>query len=134
MPSVLREALFPKRRSYRCRPLPARRAGFCYRVAGAERWVRPPEAMREKATSPSRRAGALGVHSLDRFVFSVPDLDPAERFYRAFGLEPRRDGNRLDLVAAGGSHCWGSLHADGEAKRLRFLRFGAWEDEDRKST
>ena len=31
------------------------------------------------APSTTRRAGALGVHSLDRFVFTVPELDAAER-------------------------------------------------------
>ena len=31
-----------------------------------------------------RRSNALGVHSLNRFVFTVPDLAPAEAFYQAF--------------------------------------------------
>ena len=37
----------------------------------------------------------------NRFVFSVPDFAPAERFYTAFGLDVRRDGNRLDLRTHG---------------------------------
>ncbi len=76
-----------------------------------------------------RRPGALGVHSLDRFAFSVPDLAPAEHFYAAFGLELRREGSRLDLYAAGHSHRWGCIHADGKPKRLQYLRFGAWEED-----
>jgi catechol 2,3-dioxygenase-like lactoylglutathione lyase family enzyme len=76
-----------------------------------------------------RRPNALGVHSLNRFAFSVPDLAPAERFYRTFGLDVRRDGDRLDLYSHGHSHCWGSIHADGKPKRLQYLSFGAYEDD-----
>lgn len=80
------------------------------------------------ARSP-RRPDALGVHSLDRFVFSVPELGAAERFYEAFGLDVRRDGNRLDLYAHGHPHCWGSVHANGQPKRLQYLCFGAYEED-----
>jgi catechol 2,3-dioxygenase-like lactoylglutathione lyase family enzyme len=71
----------------------------------------------------------LGVHSLDRFVFSVPDLDVAERFYRSFGLDVRRDGNRLDLCTRDSDHCWGSLFANGRPKKLQYLRFSAYDDD-----
>ncbi len=77
-------------------------------------------------TTSRRRPSALGVHSLDRFSFSVPALAPAEQFYAAFGLELRREGSRVDLYAAGHPHRWGSIHADGKPKRLQYLRFGAW--------
>ena len=43
-----------------------------------------------------RRAGVHAVHSRDRFVFSVPDLEPARRFYTAFGLDVREAGRHLD--------------------------------------
>ncbi len=76
-----------------------------------------------------RRPNALGVHSLNRFAFSVPDLEPAERFYSTFGLDVRRDGDRLDVYSHGHSHCWGSIHADGKPKRLQYLSFGAYEDD-----
>ena len=79
--------------------------------------------------TPPRRANAVGVHSVDRFVFSVPALEPAERFYRAFGLDVRVDGNRLDLYTHGHPHCWGSVHANGQPKKLQYLRFGAYEDD-----
>jgi hypothetical protein len=82
--------------------------------------------MDKQATQP-RRQNFLGVHSVNRFVISVPDLDPAERFYSAFGLDVRRDGNRLDLYTHGHSHRWGSVHADGKPKRLQYLSFGAYE-------
>jgi catechol 2,3-dioxygenase-like lactoylglutathione lyase family enzyme len=81
--------------------------------------------------SPSahRRPNTLGVHSLDRFVFSVPDLDAAERFYRSFGLDARRDENRLDLCTRESAHCWGSVFANGRPKKLQYLRFSAYDDD-----
>ena len=83
----------------------------------------------DTSARPPRRPDTLGVHSLDRFVFSVPDLAEAERFYQAFGLDVRRDGNRLDLYAHGHPHCWGSVHANGQPKRLQYLCFGAYEED-----
>jgi catechol 2,3-dioxygenase-like lactoylglutathione lyase family enzyme len=81
-----------------------------------------------QATTP-RRSNALGVHSLHRFVFTVPELAPAEAFYRAFGLDVRRDGNRLDLYTFGHPHCWGSVIANGAPKRLQYLSFAAYADD-----
>ena len=76
-----------------------------------------------------RRRNALGVHSLDRFAFSVPDLAEAERFYRSFGLDVSRQGDRLDLRTYGEPQCWGRVHGNGQPKRLQYLRFGAYEDD-----
>ena len=75
-----------------------------------------------------RRQNALGIHSLERFVFSVPDLAPAERFYDAFGLDARREGDRLDLRTHGNPHCWGSIHG-GAGKRLEYLSFSAYDED-----
>jgi catechol 2,3-dioxygenase-like lactoylglutathione lyase family enzyme len=83
----------------------------------------------EKQATPLRRPDALGVHSLDRFVFSVPDIDVAERFYSAFGLDVRRDGNRLDLRVYGNAHCWGSVVANGQPKKLQYVCFSAYDDD-----
>jgi catechol 2,3-dioxygenase-like lactoylglutathione lyase family enzyme len=83
----------------------------------------------DNAATPPRRPNAVGAHSVNRFAFSVPAIAPAERFYRAFGLDVRGDGNRLDLYTHGHSHCWGSIFADGEPKRLQYLSFGAYEDD-----
>ncbi len=77
-------------------------------------------------TGLPRRAGTVGVHSVDRFVFSVPDLEPAQRFYAAFGLDVRRVGERLDLHTFGHPHCWASVHAGGAPKRLEYLRLGIY--------
>ena len=49
----------------------------------------------------SRRPGATAVHSVDHFVFSVPDLEVAETFYRAFmSQEPSSEASRRALALA----------------------------------
>jgi catechol 2,3-dioxygenase len=45
----------------------------------------------------SRRAGELGIHSLDSFHFTVPDFAEAQRFYREFGLDMQTKGNLLTM-------------------------------------
>lgn len=80
--------------------------------------------MQVDASTPSRRPGVHAVHSLERFVFSVPDLAEARRFYTAFGLEVRGSGERLDLYTVGHPHCWGSVFASGKYKRLEYLSYG----------
>lgn len=82
------------------------------------------------APSFSRRAGVHAVHSLDRFVFSVPDLQEARRFYAAFGLDVRDADGHLNLYGAGGDHCWGSVFpGSGGPKRLEYLRFGVFAED-----
>jgi len=81
------------------------------------------------ASMSTRRPGVLGVHSLDRFVFTVPELEAAESFYRAFGLDVRRQGQRLDLYTFGHPHCWGSVFATGGAKKLQYLSLGIYADD-----
>ena len=95
-----------------------------------------------------RRPGVLAVHSVNRFVYSVPDLAEAERFYAAFGLDVRRvagvdvagaavgaQAGRLDLHTHGHPHCWASIYQGGGAKALQYLSLGvdaadmaAWRD------
>jgi catechol 2,3-dioxygenase-like lactoylglutathione lyase family enzyme len=80
-----------------------------------------------QAPQALRRSGVTAVHSVDRFVFSVPDLAEAEAFYTAFGLDVRRVGERLDLHTFGPcqpGHAWASVFAGGGRKRLEYLRFG----------
>lgn len=88
----------------------------------------PTPIMPMEAASP-RRSDVLGVHSLDRFVFSVPDPGEAERFYRAFGLDARRQGSRLDLYTEGHPHCWARVYGNGKPKQLQYLAFGAYGDD-----
>src|SRR6476646_6576517 len=58
---------------------------------------------------PSAKGDALGVHSLDQFVLSVPDVSIAEKFYRDFGLDVRSSGNGLALRTFGNAHRWGGV-------------------------
>ena len=76
-----------------------------------------------------RRHDSLGVHSLDRFVFTVPDIDVAQRFYDAFGLRTVRDGARVDLYAHGSAHCWGTIVGNGQPKKLAYVAFAAYDDD-----
>jgi len=77
-----------------------------------------------------RRSGATGVHSIQRFVLTVPSLDEAEKFYKTFGLDVRRGGNALELRAHGDPHVWGVIHGGGP-KRLEYVEMGMYaEDAD----
>ena len=84
----------------------------------------------QNKVSGLRRIPAVAVHSVDRIVFTVPDIAPAEAFYTAFGLDVRRNergnGNdtQLDLYTHGHPHCWMSVIANGKAKALQFVSFG----------
>jgi len=67
------------------------------------------------------------VHSLDCFAFSVPDIEDAQRFYEAFGLEVRRMGSQLQLFTHGHPHRWAIvLEEPKHPKRLQFLSFGCY--------
>jgi catechol 2,3-dioxygenase len=77
---------------------------------------------------PTRRPGALGVHSVDHFAFSVPDLKIAEHFYRNFGLEVREEGGRLELYTQGHPHRWTSIGA-GPRKALGYISLGIFEED-----
>jgi len=72
-------------------------------------------------TSP--RADLLAVHSVDEFVFSVPDLQQARHFYTSFGLDVRDEDGALALYTHGHPHRWARILA-GPAKRLLWLSLG----------
>ena len=78
----------------------------------------------------SRRAGSVAVHSLNRFVFTVPDLAAAQKFYATFGLDARVHGNRLDLYTFGHSHCWASVYQAGERKQLQYVSYGIFAEDE----
>ena len=67
---------------------------------------------------------SAAVHSVERVVFSVPEMAPAERFYTAFGLDARRNGDRLDCYTHGHAHCWMTVLANGQPKALQYISFG----------
>ena len=77
---------------------------------------------------PSRRPGELGVHSVDRFHFAVPDLTVAKSFYGEFGLEVEEDGEFLAMKTRGNPHVWVTL-GEGPRKKLGHLSFGAFDDD-----
>ena len=77
---------------------------------------------------PTRRSGSLGAHSVDHFSLVVPDLAVAQRFYTAFGLDVREEGNSLGLYTTESSHCWGSI-AEGPSKKLNYISFGVFDDD-----
>src|SRR4051812_13383540 len=85
--------------------------------------------MPNTASPAARRQGVTGVHSVLGFAMSVPSLDDAEAFYSAFGLDVRRDGDRLALHTFGNPHRWGSIAADGGPKRLEYLTLGMFPED-----
>lgn len=65
----------------------------------------------------------LAVHSVDEFVFSVPDLEAARHFYTSFGLDVRDEAGGLALYTFGHGHRWARV-LPGAAKRLLWLSLG----------
>ncbi|MEP6702685.1 MAG: VOC family protein [Betaproteobacteria bacterium] len=86
--------------------------------------------MEPSIDSSSRRQGAApAVHSLHRFVFSVPELSAAVKFYTDFGLDVRRMGGRADLRTFGNAHRWGEIFQGQGPKRLEYVSFGAYPED-----
>ena len=81
-------------------------------------------------SSATRRAGVTAVHSVERVVFTVPEIEAAEKFYTAFGLRVKRDKQRIDLYAHGHLHCWMSVIANGQAKALQYISFGIFAEDE----
>jgi catechol 2,3-dioxygenase-like lactoylglutathione lyase family enzyme len=77
-----------------------------------------------------RRAGVTAVHSVNRVVFSVPDIEVAEKFYTAFGMNVKRAGQQVDIYTHGHPHCWMSVIANGKPKALQYLSFGIYADDE----
>ena len=78
---------------------------------------------------PQKRAGALGVHSIDHFALQLPDLGQARHFFESFGLDVKDDGERLAISAGVNPHIWGRL-SEGPVKQLRYLSFGIFADDE----
>lgn len=76
----------------------------------------------------SGKERAVGIHSMDHFAYDLPDLDEAAQFYTDFGLDVRRDGDVLELYTFGNPHCWAKI-TQGPSKRLRYVSFGAYEQD-----
>lgn len=82
--------------------------------------------MAEAAFDPGREP--VGVHSLDHFAFTVPDLAAACEFYATFGLDVRFAGRGLELRAFGQDHVWVRI-SEGPRKQLQYISFGAYADD-----
>jgi len=70
----------------------------------------------------------IGVHSLDHFVLTVPDLALAQRFYSDFGLDTEARGDTLALKTFGRDQRWGLL-VEAKRTRLHHLSFGCYADD-----
>ncbi len=77
--------------------------------------------------STSDIADAVGVHSINQFALTVPDLKAAQHFFTAFGLDVRNSDNQLTIKAADG-HPWGVIQ-HGAEKSLKYLSFNCFESE-----
>ncbi len=92
-----------------------------------------------------RRANTIAVHSVDRFVFSVPDLAEAKRFYDAFGLDVREEGESLTLRTfdkvrgdmagggtsnGGGGHVWAQVFQGGTKRKFEYVTFGIYPEDE----
>ena len=110
------------------------KVGFTLRTSGESTANQRPtiggfEEGNAMASPSPRRKDALAVHSLQRFVFSVPDLADAAKFYRTFGLDVREVDGRLDLYAFGHPHRWASIYQRAGGKRLEYIALGAYTED-----
>ena len=83
----------------------------------------------ESQQAASRRAGVLGVHSVNRFVFPVPKLDEAEQFYTAFGARYSQDQQPVGPVHAGPPPLLGFDLHNGAPKKLQYVSFGVFAED-----
>ena len=83
----------------------------------------------ESSTIDKSNVRNVGVHSVYAVAFSVPDLDEASRFYKAFGLDVRQEAKRLDLYTFGHAHRWGAVHEAAGPKKLLYVSFGCFAED-----
>jgi catechol 2,3-dioxygenase-like lactoylglutathione lyase family enzyme len=79
--------------------------------------------------APTTENDALGVHSLDQFVLTVPDASVAQDFYTNFGLDMRAKDNTLEIRTFDHDHRWGSVVEGAKSKALHHLSFGCYADD-----
>lgn len=78
--------------------------------------------------APTRRSGALGVHSVGEFVLAVPDVTKAQDFYGHFGLETAAEGNALALRTAGDGYRWGRV-VEAPRKAMHHVTFHCFAED-----
>ncbi len=124
---------FPRRSVAGIVPLLPLASTICYRrgwfACLANPSNDPRTAIMDKPPVP-RRKGALGVHSLNHFAFSVPDLDPARALLQRIRSRPATQRQPPRRVCPWPRSPLGAgIHADGKPKRLQYLSFGAYEED-----
>jgi catechol 2,3-dioxygenase-like lactoylglutathione lyase family enzyme len=68
-----------------------------------------------------------GIHSIDHFALAVPDIQEAQRFLTAFGLDVRRTGDELQLRADADEHLWARiLQGTRPKKQLAYVSLGCY--------
>lgn len=87
-------------------------------------------AVTHSVQSGKGRDDVLAVHSIDTVVFTVPDIEEAVKFYTAFGMDVKRDGNAVNLFTVGHSHCWMRVIENKQPKALQFLTFGIYAEDE----
>ena len=64
----------------------------------------------------------------------MPDIEPAHKFYTAFGMDVKSPdsaaGPRVDLYTHGHPHCWMSVVANGQPKALQYISFGIYAEDE----
>jgi catechol 2,3-dioxygenase-like lactoylglutathione lyase family enzyme len=106
--------------------------GSAYRSLSSKDNMKPIKPEQNPKIS-SRRSGVTAVHSVNRVVFTVPDIAPAESFYTAFGMDVRRSAQsdeQLDLFTHGHTHCWMTVIANGQPKALQYLSLGIFAEDE----
>ena len=81
----------------------------------------------------TKRKGVLAIHSVDEFVYSVPDLEIAVKYYESFGLRVERETfngkTTLGLYTDHHSHRWGRVLESGNKKRLQWITYGIYAED-----
>lgn len=66
------------------------------------------------------------VHSIDEFVFSVPNLEVARSFYTHFGLDVRDEDGGIALYTHDHTHRWARVLPGPGSKRLLWISLGIY--------
>ena len=77
-------------------------------------------------TISEKQERIAAVHSVDEFVFTVPEVYAARHFYKSFGLDVRDEEGALALYTFGHPHRWARVVPGGASKRLLWVTFGIY--------
>lgn len=77
-------------------------------------------------TNAANERAPAGIHSIDHFGLTLPDLEKARHFIAAFGLRIEQGTDELRLRASGSDHVWARI-LPGTKKGLAYLSVGCFE-------